>query len=212
LQVVARYYGTNHQTLVDQRRMNNARPADRTWINLPSMAQQLFTPGSPAESGAQCLLSGLGAMNSSVAIELPGSPGMKNGGWGHPLPTLGAGFAVPHAPLIAITSPLRAAQVWSTYSGAYLPPWTVQPWELPTVMGTERAARDLPVGPRIRLSRTISGLSGSVIAPRWSSNGICDPNVARWDWAGMAHSPSTAPFVDVALLRSPPPLLAITHR
>jgi len=120
------------------------------------------------------------------------------------------------APLFRrVTSPKYAGllEYGSSYAGAYLLRRALyMPWELPRLMGRERAAAGLAtLQPLVRLEETVEGLANercivSALEFTWYMR---NQLLRDADWAGMAHGVEVrVPFVDVALLRALAPMIA----
>jgi asparagine synthase (glutamine-hydrolysing) len=123
------------------------------------------------------------------------------------------------APILrCVTSPKYAGLVeyGSSYAGAYLLRRALHmPWELPRLMGRERAAAALDaLRPLERLQETIDGLGNercivSALEMCWYMR---DQLLRDADWAGMVHGVEIrVPFVDVTVLRALAPMLAGTY-
>jgi asparagine synthase (glutamine-hydrolysing) len=114
-----------------------------------------------------------------------------------------------------ITSPKYAGvlEYGPSYAGAYLLRRALyMPWELPELMGRERADAALAeLRPLERLRETIGGLTNerSIVAGLELSWYMRNQLLRDSDWAGMYHGVEVrVPFADVAVLRSIAPLLA----
>jgi len=114
-----------------------------------------------------------------------------------------------------VTSPKYAGllEYGSTHAGAYLLRRALyMPWELPRLMGRERAAAALEtLQPLARLDETIAGLKTDrcVVSALEFSWYMRNQLLRDADWAGMAHGVEIrVPFVDVTLLRALAPMLA----
>ena len=170
---------------------------------------------SAAVSGLKVAISGLGG------DELFGGypsfrdvPRMQH--WIPRLPGLGRVLRVLSSPVLRrVTSPKYAGllEYGGTYAGAYLLRRSLyMPWELPRLMGRERAGIAMrSLGPLERLERTASGLTSErcVVAALELDWYMRNQLLRDADWAGMAHGVEIrVPFADVTVIRTLAPLLA----
>ena len=131
-------------------------------------------------------------------------------------PRIGKVLRLSSAPLFGrITSPKYAGllEYGSSDAGAYLLRRALyMPWELPRLMGRERAAAALEtLRPLALLQQTVAGLKTErcIISALEFSWYMRNQLLRDADWAGMAHGVEIrVPFVDVALLRALAPMIA----
>ncbi len=116
------------------------------------------------------------------------------------------------------TSPKYAGMLeyGSTYAGAYLLRRALyMPWELPGLLGRERAAAAMKVlNPMEELNQSIRGLKNercivTVLELSWYMR---NQLLRDADWAGMTHGVEIrVPFVDATVIRALAPILAGTN-
>jgi len=193
------------------------------WPNFFSAMDQASTDGvnsylvaqSAALSGLKVAISGLGG------DELFGGypsfrdvPRMRQ--WIPRAPALGRAVRALSAPLLrTFTSPKYAGllEYGGTYAGAYLLRRALHmPWELPRILGRERAAGALAaLRPLAGLQDSIRGLKNErcIVAALELSWYMRHQPLRDADWAGMHHGVEIrVPFVDVTVIRTLAPLLA----
>jgi asparagine synthase (glutamine-hydrolysing) len=214
-EVIARRYGTTHQTRwIERKDFEQHIKALLDAMDQPSIdgVNSYFVAKAAAEAGMKVALSGLGG------DELFGGypsfndiPRMTKWlGWGQSAPALGRALRRATTPILErVTSPKFAGllEYGGTYSGAYLlRRGLFMPWELDEIMGSERARAGLDaLQPLLRLERTLSGLKGErpIVAALELEWYMRCQLLRDADWAGMAHSLEVrVPFVDVELLRA----------
>ena len=225
-EVVARRYGTQHQTIwITRKHFEDefARLLDR--MDQPSVdgVNSFFVARAASEAGLKVALSGLGGdellagYNSfrgipRVVATLQRLPAAS---------ALGRGVRVLSAPMLErLTSPKYASllEYGADYPGAYLlRRGLFLPWEVPSVLAPDFASEGLRLlETTTRLTETVAGLS----MPRFKVSAL----EASWymrnqllrdtDWASMSHSIEVrVPLVDwtlwsevAALIRAAPGL------
>ena len=136
--------------------------------------------------------------------------------WMPRLPGLGRALRAFSSPLLRhLTSPKYAGllEYGGTYAGAYLLRRSLHmPWELPRLLGHERAQTALQaLRPLDNLERTVSGLTSQrcIVAALELAWYMRHQLLRDSDWAGMAHGVEIrVPFADVTVIRALAPLLA----
>jgi len=220
-EMVAKHYGTKHQTLwiqgshfhEDLTRIIHAM--DQPTIDA---VNTYFVSKVVAETGAKVALSGLGGDELFAGYPSFGQvPKIVRtvGGIGR-VPGLARGFrAASSGYFRRKMNPKMAGllEYGRDYGSAYLlRRGLFMPWELPSVMDPDMARegwRELQ--PIARLGETVEGISGehlrvSALEGSWYMRNML---LRDSDWAGMAHSLELrVPFVDIALWRRLAPLIA----
>jgi asparagine synthase (glutamine-hydrolysing) len=131
-------------------------------------------------------------------------------------PFLGRALRGLAAPLLgSFTSPKYASllEYGATYTGAYLLRRTLYlPWELPGLLGHERAAHALEqLRPLAALEASVEGLRNErcIVAALELSWYMRNQLLRDADWAGMYHGVEIrVPFVDAEVLRALAPMVA----
>ena len=139
--------------------------------------------------------------------------------WIPRVPALGKAMRVLSEPVLrGFTSPKYAGllEYGASYAGAYLLRRALHmPWELPRLLGKERALAALAaLRPLESLEKTILGLRNErcIVAALELSWYMRNQLLRDSDWAGMAHGVEIrVPFVDVEVIRTLAPLLAGRH-
>jgi asparagine synthase (glutamine-hydrolysing) len=223
-EVVARQYGTTHQTIAIARRDFEAE-ADRLFeaMDRPSIdgVNTYFVSLAAKRAGLKVALSGLGGDEL-----FGGYPSFRDiprivqwAGRLPPLPAFGRDFRVITAPILKrFTSPKYAGvfEYGSSYAGAYLLRRSLyMPWELPAMLGREVVREGWE---RLHTIENLSMTCDSLGSARLKVSALELSWYMRHqllrdsDWAGMAHSLEIrVPFVDVQLLKQIAPLLASRH-
>lgn len=223
-EMVARQYGTTHQTITIGRSDFEAE-SDRV---LDSMDQ-------PSIDGVNTYFVSLATKRAGLKVALSGLGGDELFG-GYPsfreIPRTVAALApfaavagvgrmlrIAAAPLVQqLTSPKYAGLIefGGSYAGAYLLRRSLfMPWELPRLMDPDMAREGWH---QLQSIERLTDLEEPIRSPRLKVSAL---ELCRYmrqqllrdsDWAGMAHSLEIrVPFVDVHLLRRLAPMLAATH-
>ncbi|MCZ7557070.1 MAG: asparagine synthase (glutamine-hydrolyzing) [Bacteroidia bacterium] len=228
---VARHYGTDHRT-----RMLTAQEFSGDLDHILAVMDQPSIDGintyyvskAARENGLKVALSGLGGdelfAGYNTFVDVP--EWVRKFGFARRLPWLGQGFQSVYASLLSGHSERSpkvagALKYGHSYPGAwYLRRGLFMPWELPELLGVDRAEAGLH-------DMDIMGLIGDAMTPdpvtpygriAAMEAGLYMKNqlLRDSDWAGMAHSIEIrVPLVDIELLRRLAPLmhtLALTHR
>ena len=220
-EIVARQYGTEHQTRWVSK--------DEFQADLDDLLSAMDQPGT---DGVNTYFVSKAASEAGLKVAISGLGGDELFG-GYPsfrqiprtvnalsafgiAPFLGKGFRLVSASILKhFTSPKYAGllEYGSTYEGAYLlRRGLFMPWELPEFMDGEMA-RDgwQELQPLLCLKETISGINNdrlkvSALEMTWYMR---NQLLRDSDWAGMAHSLEIrVPLVDLEFLRSIAPALA----
>ena len=139
--------------------------------------------------------------------------------WVPRAPRAGRALRAISAPFVRrVTSPKYSGllEYGSSHAGAYLLRRALyMPWELPRLLGHERAAAGLDaLRPLERLEETVAGLANErcIVAALELSWYMRNQLLRDADWAGMAHGVEIrVPFVDVTVVRALAPMLAGPH-
>lgn len=219
-EVVARQYGTKHETI---------------WINrrdFEADAARLFeTMDRPSVDGVNTYFVSLAARRAGLKVALSGLGGDELFGgypsfidvprtvrWMNRVPVpaaLAREFRVISAPVLKrFTSPKYAGvfEYGSSYPGAYLLRRSLfMPWELPSLLDADLVREGWQ---RLHTLSALGTLVDGLCSPRAkvSALELCwymrHQLLRDSDWAGMGHSLEIrVPFVDVTLLRQIAPLL-----
>lgn len=220
-EVVARRYGTKHQTVwVTRENFKSELESLLQAMDQPTIdgVNTYFVSRAAAQTGLKVILSGLGGDELFGGYEsfhqIPRMVRMLSR-WAA-LPCLGKTFRLCSAPFLKrLTSPKYASlfEYGGNYGGAYLlRRGLFMPWELPAFLDGELVRegwRELQSS--IRLEKAIQGIETDRLKiSALEIQGYMRNQLLRdSDWAGMAHSLEIrVPFVDIELLRAIGPLLA----
>ncbi len=220
---VARHYGIAHNTIwVEKKDFQSELDNILDSMDQPTTdgINSYFVSKAAKEAGIKVVLSGLGGdelFGSYPSFsQVPHSARLL--GPFTRVPYLGKGFRALSAPLLKhFTSPKYAGLIeyGGNYGGAYLlRRGMFMPWELPEVLGPDMAREGWQkLQTLVRLEATHKEIANkhlkiSALEMSWYMRSQL---LRDTDWASMAHALEIrVPFVDVKLLDSVAPLLAIS--